>query len=83
MRNAIRSVIPAILASATAALAADGTQAGGLSPLLIFFLAFFALIVVFQLIPGLLLFFSMLRGLFSPASRKTAATVGAKPDEPS
>lgn len=83
MRHAIRSLIPALLGSATAAVAADGAQTGGTSPLLIAFLAFFALIVVFQMIPGLIMFFSMLRGLFSPAARKKTAVAGADTEKSS
>ncbi|HTY21010.1 MAG TPA: hypothetical protein VMC44_05190 [Geobacteraceae bacterium] len=57
------------------ALAASGEGvAKGSSMLLILFLGFFALIVVFQFIPGLVLFFSMLRGMFTAAPKNAHVT---------
>jgi len=76
MKTALRFAVAAFLASATTALAAEGSALGGSSPLVIFFLAFFALIVVFQLIPGLLLFFSALRALFSGARKELQGAEG-------
>ena len=46
------------------AMAAPGGKEGGSGVLIILFLAFGALILVFQLIPGALLFASMVKGLF-------------------
>ena len=57
------------------ALAANGGIAKGNSFLLVLFLGFFALIAVFQFIPGLVLFFSMLKGLFTAAPKKGSVTV--------
>jgi hypothetical protein len=57
----------------TPALAADGGVAKGSSLLLILFLGFGALIVVFQFIPGMMLFFSMLKGLFTVAPKRAPA----------
>ena len=61
------------LAMVTPALAANGNAVKGSSILLILFLGFGALIVVFQFIPGMVLFFSMLKGLFTAASRKVSS----------
>ena len=54
-----------VAAAGPAAFAASsaGDRAGSL--LLTLFIGFFALIVVFQLVPACLLFIGMLRGLFS------------------
>jgi len=52
-------------ASASAALVADIAGEGSSSLLLTLFRGFFALIVVFQLVPAVLLFSGMIRGLFS------------------
>ncbi len=57
------------------ALAADGGLVKGTSILLILFLGFAALIIVFQFIPGLVLFYSMVKGLFRRAE-KDADTKG-------
>jgi hypothetical protein len=61
------------LALVTTALAANGNEVKGSSILLILFLGFGALIVVFQFIPGMGLFFSMLKGLFTAAPKKATA----------
>jgi hypothetical protein len=58
------------LALVTPALASNGNEVRGSSILLILFLGFGALIVVFQFIPGMVLFFSMLKGLFTAAPKK-------------
>jgi len=50
---------------ASTAFAADSTADGSSSLLLTLFLGFFALIVVFQLVPAVLLFSGMVKGLFS------------------
>lgn len=64
MRTLTRQIVPAILGSATAAFAAENTSSSGTSPLTVLFLAFFALVVAFQLIPGVILFISALKGVF-------------------
>ena len=64
--------IAATIAATTQPLAAsNGTEAAGTSILVILFLGFGALIVVCQLIPGLVLFCSMIKGLFGSAVKKT------------
>ena len=64
----------ATLGWVTPAIAASDSIVKGSSILLILFLGFFALIIVFQFIPGLVLFFSMLKGLFKAAPEKEHAT---------
>ncbi len=59
------------------ALAADGGFVKGTSILVILFLGFAALIIVFQFIPGLVLFVSMLKGLF-PRPKKGESTLSEK-----
>jgi hypothetical protein len=63
MKNFGEAVLALLFGTATAALAAEGSAAGGLSPLVIGFLAFFAVIVAFQAIPALLMLVTVLRGL--------------------
>lgn len=77
----MRTLIYTILATVgwvAPALAAGENVAKGSSVLLILFLGFFALIVVFQFIPGLVLFFSMLKGIFTAAPKKETATNGKR-----
>jgi hypothetical protein len=68
-----------ILGSATAAVAAESTSGSGTSPLVILFLAFFALVVASQLIPGVILFVAALKGVFG----KRVAHPEAETDKPS
>lgn len=68
MKNMIRSCIITLIFSATAvstAIAAAAPAEQGGSLLLTLFIGFFALIVVFQLVPACLLFVGILKGLFS------------------
>jgi hypothetical protein len=71
--KAILTALAVTLTSVTPALAANANAAKGSSILLILFLGFGALIVVFQFIPGLVLFFSMLKGLITAAPKKAPA----------
>jgi len=77
MGTLMRTVI-VILASATTALAADGSVVKGSAFLIILFLGFAALIIVFQFIPGLVLFATMLKSLFSRAPKKATETLSDK-----
>jgi hypothetical protein len=73
----LRTLIMTILVTlgwVAPALAAEGGAAKGSSLLLILFLGFAALIIVFQFIPGLVLFFSMLKGIFTAAPKKADVT---------
>ena len=78
MRTLIRALI-VTLASVAPALAANGSEAKGSTFLIILFLGFAALIIVFQFIPGLVLFATMLKGLFTRAPKKAEEPLSAKP----
>jgi hypothetical protein len=78
MGTLMRTVIVIILASATTAHAADGSVVKGSAFLIILFLGFAALIIVFQFIPGLVLFATMLKSLFSRAPKKATETLSDK-----
>jgi hypothetical protein len=78
----MRMLLTSILATIgwlTPAFAADGGIATGTSILVILFLGFAALIIVFQFVPGLALFFSMLKGIFSGAHKKVPVEQEKKP----
>ena len=64
MKNAIRNSLIALASFSTTAYAATETGGNGGSFLLTLFIGFFALIIVFQLVPAVLLFAGMLKGLF-------------------
>ncbi len=63
--KATSRIIIALLAASGTAFAASSAEFEANGFLATFFLAFGALIIVFQLAPGLFLFGSMLKGLFS------------------
>jgi hypothetical protein len=73
MRTLIRTII-VTLGWVAPAFAAGANEAKGSAFLLILFLGFAALIVLFQFIPGMVLFFSMLKGIFTAAPGKAIAT---------
>lgn len=72
MRNLTRHLLAAFFSSATAAFAAEGAAESGMSPLVVAFIAFFALILAFQAIPALMMLTSVLRGLFTQAAHRTS-----------
>ena len=78
MGTLMRTVI-LILASVTTALAANGSVVKGSSILIILFLGFAALIIVFQFIPGLVLFTTLLKSLFTRTPKKATETLPVKP----
>jgi len=71
--KAILTTLAVTLATVSPALAADANAAKGSSILIMLFLGFGALIVAFQFIPGLVLFATMLKGLFTAAPKKASA----------
>ncbi|MDP2268480.1 MAG: hypothetical protein Q8K46_04850 [Deltaproteobacteria bacterium] len=67
-----------IMVMATTVLAASGQETMEISLLMILLLGFGALIVVCQLIPSLVLFYSMLKGPFDSTAKKTMPKAGAR-----
>lgn len=72
------TIVTAIMIAATPVLASGGEETTGISLLAILFLGFGILIVACQLIPSLILFCSMLKGLFDSAVKNTAPKTDAK-----
>jgi len=68
MKNTLRNTLIALITFTSSAYAAD-SGAGGGSLLLSLFIGFFALIVVFQLVPAVILFVGMAKGLVSKDSK--------------
>jgi len=70
----IVSTLVSLMITATHAMAAGGDGEGmSLSLIVIFFVAFGALIMLFQAVPALLMIWEMFTGLFSPAATMPAA----------
>lgn len=67
----VKTVIALVGATATAAYAAtSGSAAEGSGPLIWFFVGFGALVVLLQAVPALVLFVSMLKGLFATSDKE-------------
>lgn len=73
--NKLLTAAIALLAASPALAQGEIKEAGGLSLLTVLFLAFVALIFLFQLIPAIMLLGSMIKGIF-------VKTVGAKNEFP-
>jgi len=72
MKATMKLMVLALVGNASMAWAANGQEAEtGLGTFI--FLGFFALIVVFQAVPGLILFSAMLKGLFASVPVEAAA----------
>ncbi len=68
----IRMSIALLLSCAGNVLAAAGTEPEGASLMVKIFFGFFALIVAAQLIPGLIMLASLIKGLFAKAPADVA-----------
>jgi hypothetical protein len=67
----LRMMVTMMAGSASAAFAASGVQSQETGILVYFFIGFFALIIVSQLVPALILFIGMVKGVFSPSEKIT------------
>jgi hypothetical protein len=72
------TIVALIMIAATPGLASSGQETMGTGLMALLFLGFGSLIVVCQLIPGVMLFCSMLKGLFNGAATKSAPRTDAK-----
>jgi len=71
----------ACLAAATPVLAAGTSESSGFSPMVLAFFAFFGLILVLQLVPGVVLLFSMLKELLTSDKKRTVAAASVTSEE--
>lgn len=75
----LSATLLSLMITATRALAAGGGSEGeSLGLLATFFIAFGILVVLFQFIPGIMLFVGMLKGIFSVGGEKSHETAGIK-----
>ncbi len=72
------TTLGALMLVTTPVLAAGGTETSGSGLLTVMFMAFGALIIVGQLIPGLVLFYSMVKGLYGKVAKKVTAEAVSK-----
>ncbi len=78
MRRITTSLTALMLLTTTQVLAAGGAETTETNLLTVVFIAFGALIVVAQLIPGTVLFYSMVKGLLGKAAKKATTAAGTK-----
>jgi hypothetical protein len=74
----ITAILTAIMLTTTPVLASSSQETMGTGLLMFLFIGFGALIVVFQLIPSLMLFYSMIKGLYESAAKDTMPKTNAK-----
>ena len=72
MKNTMRGLGWMMVYGASVAYAAPGSEGEGMSYLGYLFLGFFALIIVSQLVPAAMLFYGMMKGVFSSRTDKVS-----------
>jgi hypothetical protein len=72
MKNTMRGLGWMMVYGASVAYAAPGSEGEGMSYLGYLFLGFFALIIVSQLVPAAMLFYGMIKGVFSSRTDKVS-----------
>ncbi len=65
----MRILLSMVVGGASAAYAATGAPSEGAGLLTYCFVGFFAMIIVFQCVPAMILFAGMIKGLFSPQEK--------------
>ena len=74
MKATLRNSLIALFTFSSAAFAANGASDGQGGFLLSLFIGFFALILVFQVIPAFLLFVGLIKGLISQDRKEASGT---------
>lgn len=72
MKNTMRGLGWMMVYGASVAYAAPGSDGDGMSWLGALFLGFFALIIVSQVVPAAILFFGMIKGVFSARANEAS-----------
>jgi hypothetical protein len=78
MRIVSATLLSLMITASKVLAAGGGTEGEGLGLLATFFITFGILIVLFQFIPGIMLFVGMLKGIFSAGNEKSHGTAGIK-----
>lgn len=78
MRNRMITAIASVLGFSSFAFAASGAEYEGSGLLLVLFIGFGSLIVATQFIPGMVMLYSMLKGLLTPAAKENRASTGSR-----
>ena len=78
MKNTFRIATLIAIMQANSAFAATGAEASGFSLIGWIFLGFLAVIITLQFVPALILFGSMMMGVFGKAKNREAVTNNGK-----
>jgi hypothetical protein len=78
MRNRIFTAIASVLGFSSFAFGASGAEQEGSGLLLVLFIGFGSLVVAMQFIPGMVMLYSMLKGIFTPAAKEHKASAATK-----
>lgn len=78
MKNTMRGLGWMLVWGASAAYAAQGGEGESVGWLGYLFAGFFAVVIVTQLVPAVILFVGMLKGIFSVRDKKDASPVQAE-----
>ena len=80
MKNTFRIITLMTILYANSAFAASGAEGGGFSLIGWIFIGFLAVIVAFQFFPALIMFGSMMAGIFGKARNHEEVTDNGKPN---
>lgn len=80
MKPAIKKLLTLSLCSASSAFAASGAENDDTGLFFWLFIGFAAMIIAFQFLPGIMMFFGMAKGLFTSGSKESAAAKDAGKD---
>lgn len=78
MKTTFRIITLMVILHANSVFAANGAQGGGISLVGWIFIGFMAVIIIFQSIPAVMLFGSMMAGIFGKAKNRKRVTDGVK-----
>jgi hypothetical protein len=80
MKSAIKKTLALSLCSASSAFAASGAENDETGIFFWLFIGFAAMIIAFQFLPGIMMFFGMAKGLFTSGTKEPAVAKEGKKD---
>lgn len=78
MKPIIKKTVSLLLCSASSAFAASGAEHDGTGLFFWLFIGFAAMIIIFQFMPGVMMFFGMAKGLFGAKAKDSAIVTGTR-----
>ena len=78
MKTLLQKIVALALCFAPSAYAASGAESDGTGIFFWLFIGFAAMIVVFQFLPGVMMFIGMAKGLFDTSAKETMIAKDSK-----